>query len=54
MSPELEKLLSPTKLNGLELRNRVLKAATFEGMTENGGPGDRSAAGKDATGYGSG
>jgi len=41
MSPELEKLLSPTKLNGLELRNRVLKAATFEGMTENGGPGDR-------------
>ena len=41
MSSELEKLLSPTKLNGLELPNRVIKAATFEGMTENGGPGDR-------------
>lgn len=41
MSKELEKLLSPARLNGLELRNRVFKAATFEGMTENGGPGDK-------------
>lgn len=41
MSAELQKLLSPARLNGLELPNRVIKAATFEGMTENGGPGDR-------------
>jgi 2,4-dienoyl-CoA reductase-like NADH-dependent reductase (Old Yellow Enzyme family) len=42
MSKELDKLLSPATLNGLELRNRVIRAATFEGMTEeNGGPGDR-------------
>ncbi|MCZ6830709.1 MAG: NADH:flavin oxidoreductase [Gammaproteobacteria bacterium] len=41
MSQALEKLLSPANLNGLELPNRVIKAATFEGMTENGGPGDR-------------
>ncbi|MEH6583388.1 MAG: NADH:flavin oxidoreductase [Halioglobus sp.] len=41
MSPELDKLLSPAKINGLELNNRVLKAATFEGMTDNNAPGDR-------------
>ena len=41
MSQGLDKLLSPAKLNGLELRNRVIRAATFEGMTEeNGDPGD--------------
>jgi 2,4-dienoyl-CoA reductase-like NADH-dependent reductase (Old Yellow Enzyme family) len=33
MSPELQKLLSPAKLGGLELRNRVIKTATFEGLT---------------------
>jgi len=41
MSAELEKLLSPARLNGLELPNRVIKAATFEGMTVKGGPGER-------------
>ena len=41
MSPELSKLLSPAKINGLELDNRVLKAATFEGKTENNAPGER-------------
>ncbi len=41
MSPELSKLLSPAKINGLELDNRVLKAATFEGKTDNNAPGDR-------------
>ena len=37
----LQKLLSPAQLNGLELPNRVIKAATFEGKTENGAPGPR-------------
>jgi 2,4-dienoyl-CoA reductase-like NADH-dependent reductase (Old Yellow Enzyme family) len=37
----LEKLLAPAKINGLELPNRVIKAATFEGKTENGAPGKR-------------
>ncbi|MEH6567810.1 MAG: NADH:flavin oxidoreductase [Halioglobus sp.] len=37
----LEKLLAPARLNGLELSNRVIKAATFEGKTENGAPGKR-------------
>lgn len=37
----LEKLLAPAWLNGLELPNRVIKAATFEGKTENGAPGKR-------------
>lgn len=38
MSPELEKLLSPARLGGLELRNRVIKTATFEGRTPHGAP----------------
>lgn len=38
MSQELEKLLSPARLGGLELRNRVIKTATFEGMTPQGAP----------------
>src|SRR5437867_2095298 len=38
MSPELQKLLSPAKLGGLELRNRVIKTATFEAMTPEGVP----------------
>jgi 2,4-dienoyl-CoA reductase-like NADH-dependent reductase (Old Yellow Enzyme family) len=38
MSPELEKLLSPAKMAGLALRNRVIKTATFEGMTPEGIP----------------
>ena len=38
MTPELEKLLSPARLGGLELRKRVIKTATFEGMTREGIP----------------
>lgn len=38
MSPELEKALSPAKLNGLDLRNRIIRAATFEGKTPQGIP----------------
>ena len=41
MSEFLEKCFSPAKLNDLELPNRVIRAATFEGMTPNGIPGDR-------------
>jgi 2,4-dienoyl-CoA reductase-like NADH-dependent reductase (Old Yellow Enzyme family) len=37
----LQKLLAPAQLNGLELPNRVIKAATFEGKYENGAPGPR-------------
>ncbi len=32
---------SPARLGPLELRNRVIKAATFEGMTPGGVPGER-------------
>ncbi|SVE64943.1 uncharacterized protein METZ01_LOCUS517797, partial [marine metagenome] len=32
--------LEPMKLAALELRNRVIKTATFEGMTPNGIPSD--------------
>lgn len=38
MSETLQKCLSPARLNGLELRNRIIKAATFEGMAANGRP----------------
>ncbi|WP_292009088.1 NADH:flavin oxidoreductase [Chryseobacterium sp.] len=31
----LKKLLSPAKLNGISLKNRVIKAATFESMLDN-------------------
>ncbi|MBT8766114.1 NADH:flavin oxidoreductase [Metapseudomonas boanensis] len=40
MSNELDRLLSPAKLAGLTLRNRVIKTATFEGMCPGGVPGD--------------
>jgi len=40
MSPALERLLAPARLNGLNLRNRVIKTATFEGMCPNGVPTD--------------
>jgi len=40
MPTPLEKCFAPARLNGLELRNRVLKAATFEGMTRGGLPSD--------------
>jgi 2,4-dienoyl-CoA reductase-like NADH-dependent reductase (Old Yellow Enzyme family) len=36
----LEKCFTPATLGGLTLRNRVLKAATFEGMTPDGIPSD--------------
>jgi 2,4-dienoyl-CoA reductase-like NADH-dependent reductase (Old Yellow Enzyme family) len=39
----LDKCLSPTRLNGLPLRNRIIRAATFEGMTPGGIPGKRLA-----------
>ena len=38
MSAALDKLLSPAKLNGLELPNRIIKAATYEGMAPQGKP----------------
>ncbi len=40
MSECLDKLFSPTKLKGLELRNRVIRAACFEGKCPNGYPGE--------------
>jgi len=40
MSEYLDKLFSPTKLKGLELRNRVIRAACFEGKCPNGYPGE--------------
>ncbi len=41
LNKELEKCFSPTMLNGLELKNRFIKAGTFEGMTHGGIPSDR-------------
>ena len=38
MSPEIERLLSPARLGPLQLRNRVIKTATFEGLTPQGAP----------------
>jgi len=40
MSNYLEKAFSPAKLGNLELKNRIIKAATYEGKTPNGMPGD--------------
>ncbi len=40
MSEYLDKLFSPTRLKGLELRNRVIRSACFEGMCPNGYPSD--------------
>ncbi|MBT4518988.1 MAG: NADH:flavin oxidoreductase [Halieaceae bacterium] len=40
MSQYREKLFAPARLNGLELRNRIIRAATFEGKCPNGYPGD--------------
>jgi len=41
MSAALTKCFSPARLNGLELPNRVIKAATFEGMSPDGIPSNR-------------
>ena len=40
MHDHLEKVFSPATLAGLPLRNRLIKAATSEGMTPAGMPGD--------------
>jgi 2,4-dienoyl-CoA reductase-like NADH-dependent reductase (Old Yellow Enzyme family) len=40
MSDYLEKAFSPAKLGSLELKNRIIKAATYEGKTPDGVPGD--------------
>jgi 2,4-dienoyl-CoA reductase-like NADH-dependent reductase (Old Yellow Enzyme family) len=40
MSQYLDKCFSSAKLNSLELRNRIIKAATFEGMSAKGKPKD--------------
>ena len=36
MSEYLDKVFSPAKLGQLELRNRIIKAATYEGRAPNG------------------
>jgi 2,4-dienoyl-CoA reductase-like NADH-dependent reductase (Old Yellow Enzyme family) len=36
-----DKCFAPAQLNGLHLRNRVIKAATFEGMTPGAAPSDQ-------------
>jgi 2,4-dienoyl-CoA reductase-like NADH-dependent reductase (Old Yellow Enzyme family) len=41
MSDSLDKCFSPGTIAGLELRNRVIKAATFEGMCPGGVPNER-------------
>jgi 2,4-dienoyl-CoA reductase-like NADH-dependent reductase (Old Yellow Enzyme family) len=41
MSEYRDKLFSPAKLNGLELRNRVIRSACFEGMCPDGYPTER-------------
>lgn len=40
MPDSLDRCFEETKLNGLTLRNRLLKAATFEGKTPGGIPGE--------------
>ena len=40
MSAELDKAFSPAMLGKLPLKNRILKAATYEGKTPDGVPGD--------------
>ena len=39
MSQELEKAFQPASLGKLQLKNRILKAATYEGKTPDGIPG---------------
>ena len=40
MSEHLDKAFSPARLGKLELKNRIIKAATYEGKTPDGVPGD--------------
>ena len=39
--PSLRRCFEPANINGLRLKNRVIKAATFEGMTPRGVPSQR-------------
>lgn len=39
--PQTSKAFEPATLGKLKLKNRIMKAATFEGMTPNGVPGER-------------
>ena len=39
MDADLAKCFETAQLNGLTLRNRLIKAATFEGKTPGGVPG---------------
>jgi 2,4-dienoyl-CoA reductase-like NADH-dependent reductase (Old Yellow Enzyme family) len=41
MDPQPGSAFSPGRLAALDLKNRILKAATFEGMTPNGVPGEK-------------
>lgn len=38
MNEHLKRCFSPARLNGLELKNRLIKAGTYEGMSVNGEP----------------
>ena len=40
MTDPLARAFTPLRLGGLELRNRIVKAATFEGMCRGGAPTD--------------
>ena len=40
MSPYFEKAFSPATLGSMPLKNRIIKAATYEGKTPDGVPGD--------------
>ena len=40
MNPHLDKAFSPATLGKLPLKNRIIKAATYEGKTPDGVPGD--------------
>lgn len=40
MSEHLDRAFSPAKLGNVQLKNRIIKAATYEGKTPDGVPGD--------------
>ena len=40
MSSYIDKAFSPATLGSMPLKNRIIKAATYEGKTPNGIPGD--------------
>jgi 2,4-dienoyl-CoA reductase-like NADH-dependent reductase (Old Yellow Enzyme family) len=41
LTTALDRYFAPARLNGLELRNRIIKAATFEGMSPGGIPTEK-------------